>query len=68
MGFEPVDDEGAQDAGGYAVVGGDVGVVGVAGEEVAGRDEAAGVDAVGLVEGVDWWGGGVGLRDADGRH
>ena len=46
-------DERAEDAGGDAVVGGDVLVVGVAGEEVRGGDEAAGVDAVGLVEGVD---------------
>ena len=52
-GVAPVVDEGAEDAGGYAVVGGDVGVVGVAGDEVAGGDEAAGVDAVDLVEGVD---------------
>ncbi len=52
-GLAPVGDEGAEDAGGDAVVGGDVLVVGVAGDEVAGGDEAAGVDAVDLVEGVD---------------
>ena len=63
-GVAPVFDEGAEDAGGYAVVGGDVGVVGVAGDEVAGGDEAAGVDAVGLVEGMD---GGGGLRRSWGR-
>ncbi len=54
-GLAPVVDEGAEDAGGDAVVGGDVLVVGVAGDEVAGGDEAAGVDAVDLVEGVVWW-------------
>ena len=48
----PAVDEGAEDAGGNAVVCGDVGVVGVAGDEVAGGDEAAGVDAVNLVEGM----------------
>ena len=58
-GLAPVLDEGAQDAGGDAVVGGDVLVVGVAGDEVAGGDEAAGVDAVDLVEGVDGDGGGL---------
>ena len=52
-GLAPLGDEGAEDAGGYAVVGGDVLVVGVAGEEVGGGDEAAGVDSVGEVEGVD---------------
>ena len=51
-GGAPEVDEGAEDAGGDAVVGGDVGVVGVAGDEVAGGDEAAGLDAVDLVEGV----------------
>ncbi len=56
---EPVVDEGAEDAGGDAVVGGDVGVVGVAGDEIARGDEAAGLGAVDLVEGVD--GGGFGL-------
>ncbi len=56
-GLAPVVDEGAEDAGGDAVVGGDVGVVGVAGDEVAGGDEAAGVDAVGQVEGMDGTGG-----------
>ena len=50
---EPVIDEGAEDAGGDAVVGGDVGVVGVAGGEVACGDEAAGVGTGYLVEGVD---------------
>jgi hypothetical protein len=52
-GLAPVVDEGAQDAGRDAVVGGDVLVVGMAGDEVTGGDEATGVDAVGLVEGVD---------------
>ena len=56
-GFAPLGDEGAEDAGGYAVVGGDVLVVGVAGEEVGGGDEAAGVYSVGEVEGVDGRGG-----------
>ena len=56
-GLAPVGDEGAQDAGRDAVVGGDVLVVGVAGDEVVGGDEAAGVDAVHLVEGVDGEGG-----------
>ena len=51
-GGAPEVDEGAEDAGGDAVVGGDVGVVGVAGDEIAGGDEAAGLDAVDLVEGV----------------
>ena len=51
-GVAPVGDEGAEDARGDAVVGGDVLVVGVAGDEVPGGDEAAGVDAVDLVEGV----------------
>jgi hypothetical protein len=50
----PEVDEGAEDAGGDAVVGGDVGVVGMAGGEVAGCDEAAGFYAVDLVEGVLW--------------
>ena len=59
VGGEPEVDEGAEDAGGDAVVGGDVGVVGVAGDEVAGGDEAAGLDAVDLVEGMD--GGGFDL-------
>ena len=40
-----------------AVVGGDVLVVGVAGDEVFGGNEAAGVDAMHLVEGVDGKGG-----------
>ena len=64
-GLAPVGDEGAEDAGGDAVVGGDVLVVGVAGEEVGGGDEAAGVDAVGEVEGVD--GLVVSLRRSRGR-
>ena len=66
-GGEPVVDEGAEDAGGDAVVGGDVGVVGVARDEIARGDEAAGVSAVDLVEGMDaaastFWGlrGGMG--------
>ncbi len=46
-GLAPSGDEGAEDAGGHAVVGGDVLVVGVAGDEVGGRDEAAGVYSVG---------------------
>jgi hypothetical protein len=52
VGSTPEVDEGAEDAGGDAVVGGDMGVVGVAGDEVAGGDEAAGLDSVDLVEGV----------------
>jgi hypothetical protein len=52
-GLAPVVDEGAEDAGGYTVVGGDEGVVGVAGDEVAGGDKAAGVDVVDLVERMD---------------
>jgi hypothetical protein len=56
-GLAPVADEGAEDAGGDAVVGGDEGVVGVAGEKVAGGDEAAGVQIVGEVEGVNGSGG-----------
>ncbi len=60
VGGAPEGDEGAEDAGGDAVVGGDVGVVGVAGDEVAGCDEAAGLDAVDLVERV--------LRLLRGRH
>jgi hypothetical protein len=52
-GLAPVADEGAQDGGCDAVVGGDVLVVGVTGDEVPGGDEAAGVDAVRLVEGMD---------------
>ena len=51
-GFAPLGDERAEDGGCDAVVGGDVLVVGVAGDEVFGGDEAAGVDAVHLVEGV----------------
>ena len=56
-GLAPVGDERAQDAGRDAVVGGDVLVVGVAGDEMLGGDEAAGVDAVHLVEGMDGEGG-----------
>ena len=56
-GVAPLGDEGAEDAGGDAVVGGDVLVVGVSGDEVGGGDEAAGVDAVGEVEGMDGGGG-----------
>jgi hypothetical protein len=52
VGGAPEVDEGAEDAGGDAVVGGDVAVVGVAGGEVAGGDETAGFDTVDLVEGV----------------
>lgn len=58
-GVAPVLDEGAEDAGGDTVVGGDVGVVGVACGEVAGGYETAGVDAVGLVEGMDGRVGGL---------
>ena len=52
-GLAPVDDERAQDAGRDTVVGSDVFVVGVAGDEVLGRNQPAGVDAVHLVEGMD---------------
>ena len=58
-GVAPELDEGAEDAGGDAVVGGDVGVVGMSGDKAAGGDEAAGVYAVGLVEGMDGAGGGL---------
>jgi hypothetical protein len=51
-GGTPKVDEGAEDARSDAVVGGDVGVVGVASDEVAGGDEAAGLDSVDLVERV----------------
>jgi len=57
--FSPLSYEGAEDAGGYGVVGGDVVVVRVAGDEVGGGDEAAGVGAVDLVEGMDGRGGGA---------
>ncbi len=50
----PAVDERAQDAGGYAVVCGYVFVVGVAGDEVFCGHEAAGIDAVEVVERVDW--------------
>ena len=58
VGGAPEIDKGAENARGDAVVGGDVGVVGVAGGEIAGRDKAAGFDAVDLVEGVldRFWG------------
>jgi hypothetical protein len=49
----PEVDERAQDAGRDTVVGGDELVVGVAGDEVSGGDEAAGIDPVGEIEGVD---------------
>ncbi len=49
----PLVDEGTEDAGRDAVVGGDVLVVRVAGDKVLCWDEAAGVDAVHLVEGMD---------------
>ncbi len=51
--IEPEVDEAAEDGGGDAVVGGDVLVAGVAGEELGAGDEAAGVGAVGEVKGVD---------------
>ena len=46
-------DQRAQDAGRNAVVRGDVLVVGVARDEVRGGDQAAGVHAMHLVEGMD---------------
>ncbi len=52
-GLAPVADERAQDGGRDTIVGGDVLVVGVTGDEVPGGDQAAGVDAVRLVEGMD---------------
>ncbi len=65
----PEVDEGAEDAGSYAVVGGEVGVVLVARLEVPGGDEAAGLYAVDLVEGVLWFrrefAGGHVLADLD---
>ncbi len=73
-GLAPLVDEGAQDAGRDAVVGGDVLVVGVAGDEVLGGDEAAGVDAVHLVEGMDGEAGeleqvaGARLGGCDAKH
>ena len=54
VGGSPEVDEGAKDAGGDAVVRGDVRIVGVTCEEVARGDQAAGFDAVDLVEGVLW--------------
>ncbi len=56
-GLAPMGDEGAQDGGRDRVVGGDVLIVGMAGEQVGGGDEAAGIDGVGLIEGVDGKGG-----------
>ena len=50
----PEVDQGTQNAGGDAVVGGDVRIAGVAGDEVACGDQAAGFDTVDLVEGVLW--------------
>jgi hypothetical protein len=50
----PEVDEGAQDAGSDAIVGGDVGIVGMTGDEIASSDETAGFDTVDLVEGVLW--------------
>ena len=64
VGGAPEFDKGAEDAGCDAVVGGDVGVVGVAGGEVPGGDEAAGFDAVDLVEGM-LGGGGGGITSTD---
>jgi hypothetical protein len=56
-GLAPVGDELAEDGWGDSIVCGDVLIVGMAGEEVVGGDEAAGVDAVHLVEGMDGeWG------------
>ena len=52
-GLAPLVDEGAQNAGRDAIVGGDVLVVGVAGDEMFGGNQTAGVDAVHLVEGMD---------------
>ncbi len=56
-GGAPAVDEGAEDAGGDGVVGGDVLVVGVAGDEMASGNEATGVGVVDLVEGMDGMGG-----------
>ena len=53
VGGLPEIDQGAQDAGSDAVVGGDVLVVGVAGGEASSRDETAGFDSVSGVEGMD---------------
>ena len=58
-GVAPAVNEGAEDTGGDGVVGGDVLVIGVAGEEMTRGDEAAGVGVVDLVEGVDGVGGGT---------
>ena len=52
-GFAPAGDEGAEDGGCDAVVGGDVLVVGMAGDEVGGGDEAAGVYSMGEIEGMN---------------
>jgi hypothetical protein len=56
-GLAPMVDEGSEDAGCDAVVGGDEGVVGMTSDEVAGGDEAAGVDVVGLIERMNGFGG-----------
>jgi hypothetical protein len=56
-GLAPVVDEGAEDAGRDAVVGGDEGVVRVSRDEIAGGDEAARIDVVGLVERMDGYRG-----------
>ncbi len=50
---EPEVNEGAEDGGRDAVVGGDVLVAELSGEELRAGDEAAGIGAVGGVEGVD---------------
>lgn len=69
VGGLPEVDQGAQDAGGYAVVGGYMLVVGVAGGEASGGDESAGFDSVGSVEGMDGRVDGVGFSgQAGGWH
>ena len=55
--FAPECDESAKDAGSDAVICRDVLVVGVAGDEMAGRNEAAGLYTMDLIEGVDGGGG-----------
>ncbi len=72
-GLQPQVDEGVEDGGRDGIVRGDVEVVGVADDEGFVGDEAAGVGAVALIEGVNGRGFGDGRRHAQdagfaGRH
>jgi len=58
-GLAPAIDERAQDAGGNAVIGGDVLVVGMSREQVARGDKTAGIDPVNLVKRVNGQRGGL---------